>query len=78
VIYTTKIASLSPRSEKPLNSPPTSGKTIPLDQIMLAPVLKRLANILFRVTLMAYLADKQRILIGRSDPELKQNLDIDL
>jgi hypothetical protein len=88
---TTKIVVPSPRSEKPLNAPREATKTISLDrgQLDLAP--KRFAHMLFLrhmtvrliqdetdTILMAHLVDKQRIFVGRSDPELKQNLDIDL
>jgi hypothetical protein len=88
---TTKIVFPSPRSEKPLHSPQEAAKTISLDRGKLDPAPKRLANILFLrhmtvrliqdetdTILMAHLVDKQRIFVGRSDPELKQILDIDL
>jgi hypothetical protein len=91
MIRTTKIAFPSLQSEKPLNFPPASGKTIPFDQVKLNPAPKRLGSILLQkqmtvnlvdhetdTILMAYLGNKQRIFVGRSDPVLKQNLDIDL
>lgn len=88
---TTKIVFPSPRSEKPSNASAASAKTISLDQMQRPPAAKRLANVLLHqymtvklvyweadIILMAYILDKQRIYIGRGDPGLKQNLDIDL
>jgi hypothetical protein len=88
---TTKIVSSSPRSEKPLYASAASAQTISLDRVKVEPTAKRLTNILFlkymtvkliqnetAVILMTHLVDKQRIFVGRGDPELKQNLDIDL
>jgi hypothetical protein len=87
----TKIVLPSPRSQEPLNAPPETAKTIPLDRVNLDPAPKWLANILFLkyltvrlilndtdTILVAHLVDKQRLFVGRSDPELKQNLNIDL
>jgi hypothetical protein len=88
---TTKMVSPSTRTKKPLNSPREATKTIPLDRVKLDPAPNRAAHILplrymtvrliqreTDTILMAHLMDKQRIFVGRGDPELKQNLDIDL
>jgi hypothetical protein len=87
---TTNIVSPS-RTQKPLQPAKETSKTIPLDQVKLDPAPKRLAHILplrymtarliqreTDTILIAHLVDKQRIFVGRGDPELKQNLDIDL
>jgi hypothetical protein len=87
----TKIVPPSPRSEEPLHSPAASDQTISLNRVELQPTAKRLTNILFLkymtvkliqnetdTILVTHLVDKQRIFVGRSDPELKQTLDIDL
>src|SRR5687768_905805 len=87
----TKIVSPSPRSEEPMHSPVASDQTISLDRVELQATATRLANILLfkymtvrliqnesDTILMTHLVDKQRIFVGRRDPELKQNLDIDL
>jgi hypothetical protein len=92
MIRTTKlVVSPSSPSEKPLNSPPALAKTISLDRVKLDQTPQRLGNILLQkhmtvklidhetdTILMTHLVDKQRIFVGRGDPELKQNLDIDL
>jgi hypothetical protein len=91
MIRTTKIVvSPSPPSEKPLNPPPASAKTISLDRVKLDQTPQRLGNILLQkhmtmklidpetdTILMTHLVDKQRLFVGRGDPQLKQNLDID-
>jgi hypothetical protein len=82
---------VSPRSEKLLNAPRAATQTIALDRNQLDAAPKRVANIpLFKymtvrlvqnetdTILMAHLMDKKCLFVGRSDPELKQNLDIDL
>jgi hypothetical protein len=91
MLKTTKVVFLSLHSEKPLNFPPASAKTISVDRVKLDHTPQRLGNILLQkhmavklidhetdTILMAHLVDKQRLFVGRGDPELKQNLDIDL
>jgi hypothetical protein len=87
----TKIEFPSPRTKNPLYPPQQATKTLPLDQVKLDPAPNWSAHILplRYMTLrliqrendsipIAHLVDKQRIFVGRGDPELKQNLDIDL
>ena len=91
MLKTTKVVFPSPQSEKPLNFPPAPAKTISLDRVKLDQTPHRLGNILLQkhmivrlinhetdTILMTHLVDKQRIFVGRGDPALKQNLDIDL
>src|SRR5689334_6191186 len=91
MITTTKIVSASPQSEQPLNAPAASAKTMSLNRLPLPAAPKRFATILLPrymtvklvqqetdTTLMLHMVDKQRLFVGRGDPELKHNLDIDL